>query len=263
MAVPVLRRTARTGADWLKVRFKGTDGWIPGAATIPAPPDALPLVLRQRLAALMNRMSAAGAVISDSNGRPLFSRNAATRRILASNTKLFVTGAALDRFGARVGGLLGRILRPSDNVLSQRLLTRLGGASAARGSTATEGFARAQGAFVNIADGSGLSRANRATPHDVVTFLVGMRHQPAFWTWLEALPVTGRTGTLAYRLRATAAERACQAKTGTLHDVSTLSGYCTTTSGRRVVFSLLMNDVDPASARALQDRMLASLVALG
>lgn len=263
IAVPVLRTTTRSGAQWVKVRFGGAVGWIPSADTATAPTEPLPLPLRQRLSALMNKTAAAGALIADSNGRSLFARDARQQRILASNTKLFVTGAAFDRFGTRIGRLLRRILRPSDNELAQQLLTRLGSASPFQGLAATEGFARAQGARVTLADGSGLSRANRSTPEDVVRFLVGMRRHASFGTWLDALPVAGRTGTLAYRLRATAAEEACQAKTGTLHDVSTLSGYCTTSSGRRVVFSLLMNKIDPITGRALQDRMLASLVALG
>lgn len=263
IVLPAVRTAARSGAEWLKVRFGGTVGWIPSADAIPSLVDPLPLTLRQRLAALTQRAGAAGVLVADSNGRPLFARNAARKRILASNTKLFVTGAAVNRFGPRIRGLLGRILRPSDNDLAQRLLVRLGRTDPSEGADATEQFARDQGSRVRIADGSGLSRANRSTPADVVNFLVGMRRHTWFETWLGALPISGRTGTLAYRLRATAAETACQAKTGTLHDVSTLSGYCTTGSGRRVVFSLLMNNIDPPSGRALQDRMLASVVALG
>lgn len=263
IALPVLKTATRSGAEWVKVRFGGAVGWIPSADTGSAPVEPLPLLLRERLSALMKKTAAAGALIADSNGRALFARDALQRRILASNTKLFVTGAAFDRFGTRIGSLLRRILRPSDNELAQQLLTRLGSASPFQGLTATQQFAQDQGARVTLADGSGLSRANRSTPEDVVRFLVGMRRHASFGTWLDALPVAGRTGTLAYRLRATAAEEACQAKTGTLHDVSTLSGYCTTSSGRRVVFSLLMNKIDPITGRALQDRILASLVALG
>ena len=60
-------------------------------------------------------------------------------------------------------------------------------------------------------------------------------------------------------MRGTAAQDNCHAKTGTLHDVSALAGYCTTSNGRKVAFAFLMNRVWPATARALQDRMTAAL----
>jgi len=264
IAVPVLRVATRSGQEWLKIRFGGDVGWIPADVTAADEPAELPLALRERLAALFDRAGGhAGAVIADNSGRPLFARAPQTPRILASNTKLFTTGAAVAAFGSRIGGLLDRILRPSNNRLAQRLLNRLGRVGASTGPLLAEAFARNQGSRVTIADGSGLSRANRAAPGDVVRFLVGMRRQLAFATWLDALPVAGFTGTLAGRMRNTAAERVCQAKTGTLHDVSALSGYCTTVSGHRVVFSFLMNAIDPVAGRAIQDRMLAALVALG
>jgi len=263
IAVPVLRRATRSGQEWLKIRFGGDVGWIQAGVSAPDPQPDLPVVLRERLAALLGRAGThTGAMIADNSGRPLFARDPQTPRILASNTKLFSTGAAVAEFGSGIGGLLNRILRPSDNRLAQRLLNRLGRVEATKGPLLAEAFARTQGSHVTIADGSGLSRANRAAPRDVVRFLVGMRRQPAFATWLDALPVAGFTGTLAGRMQGTPAERVCQAKTGTLHDVSTLSGYCTTVSGRRVVFSFLMNAIDPFAGRAIQDRMLAALVAL-
>ena len=57
----------------------------------------------------------------------------------------------------------------------------------------------------------------------------------------------------------TAARDRCQGKTGTLHDVSALAGYCQTTAGARVAFAILMNGVNPYGARRLQDRMVAAL----
>ena len=79
---------------------------------------------------------------------------------------------------------------------------------------------------------------------------------PAFGA---SLPVAGRSGTLYDRMRRTAARDRCQAKTGTLHDVSALAGYCETTAGARVAFAILMNYVNPYAARRLQDRMVSAL----
>ena len=73
-----------------------------------------------------------------------------------------------------------------------------------------------------------------------------------------SLPVAGRSGTLAYRMRGTSAQDRCRAKTGTLRDVSALAGYCAS-RGANVAFAFLMNYVSPYNARILQDRMTAAL----
>jgi D-alanyl-D-alanine carboxypeptidase/D-alanyl-D-alanine-endopeptidase (penicillin-binding protein 4) len=63
-------------------------------------------------------------------------------------------------------------------------------------------------------------------------------------------------------MRGTAAQDRCQAKTGTLHDVSALAGYCTTASGRRIAFAFLMNGITVTRAHPLQDRMTIALAQL-
>ena len=59
----------------------------------------------------------------------------------------------------------------------------------------------------------------------------------------RSLAVAGRNGTLYDRMRGTAAQDRCHAKTGTLRDVSALAGYCDTAGGERVAFAFLMNRV--------------------
>jgi len=183
-----------------------------------------------------------------------------TLEILASNTKLFTTAAALHRFGTGVGGLLGRILRPSDNVLAQDLSNRLGGGSAAAGARAAERYAASLGVHARLRDGSGLSPYDRAAPAQVAKFLVAMSAQPHFSLWRSALPVAGESGTLAWRMTHMVAAGRCAAKTGTLLDISALSGYCTTLHHRHIVFSILMTHCNVDLARALQDRIVTRLV---
>jgi D-alanyl-D-alanine carboxypeptidase/D-alanyl-D-alanine-endopeptidase (penicillin-binding protein 4) len=55
-----------------------------------------------------------------------------------------------------------------------------------------------------IADGSGLSRANRTTPRQVVRLLERMENQEIAATWRQSLAVPGRTGTVRRRMRGTA-----------------------------------------------------------
>jgi serine-type D-Ala-D-Ala carboxypeptidase/endopeptidase (penicillin-binding protein 4) len=72
---------------------------------------------------------------------------------------------------------------------------------------------------------------------------------------LDSLPIAGHDGTLVDRMRRGPARSHCHAKTGTLSDVSALSGYCEARSGDVYGFSILMNRINPTSARRLQDRM--------
>jgi D-alanyl-D-alanine carboxypeptidase/D-alanyl-D-alanine-endopeptidase (penicillin-binding protein 4) len=59
--------------------------------------------------------------------------------------------------------------------------------------------------------------------------------------WRDAQPVAGVDGTLRGRMRNTAAAGNLRAKTGTLNNVSGLSGYVTTAAGERLAFSIIVN----------------------
>jgi len=154
--------------------------------------------------------------------------------------------------------------RPSDNFYAETLIKALGAEFGSDGTTSAgsvvvrrtmAGF----GLHPRVVDGSGLSRANRTSPRDVVRLLDHMASEqsgPAFET---SLAVAGRNGTLDHRMRSSAARDRCKAKTGTLNSVSALAGYCQTTAGSRVAFAFLMNGVSVWGARRLQDRMVSAL----
>lgn len=152
---------------------------------------------------------------------------------------------------------------PSDNFLAEMLLKSLGAAFGGGGST----FSGSQvvrdtlddfGVRPRIVDGSGLSRANRATPRQVVRLLERMQSQEIEPTWTSSLAVTGRTGTVRRRMRGTPAAGKCRVKTGTIRSVSNLAGVCRTPGGP-VAFAWLMNGVNVYSARVVQDRLTATL----
>jgi serine-type D-Ala-D-Ala carboxypeptidase/endopeptidase (penicillin-binding protein 4) len=149
--------------------------------------------------------------------------------------------------------------RPSDNYMAETLLKALGADHNGSGTTAAGAEvarreAAALGAQPAIVDGSGLSRANRTTPRDVVELLAGMDDSSLG----ASLAVAGRSGTLSERMRGTAAHGRCQAKTGTLIGVSNLAGYCTSRSGTRTAFAILMSG-SVWTAHPLQNRMAAVL----
>ena len=111
----------------------------------------------------------------------------------------------------------------------------------------------------HIEDGSGLSRQDRTSPRQIVKLLQGMNDSPAAAAFDDSLPVVGRNGTMYNRMRGTAGQDNCHTKTGTLHDVSTLAGYCNTAGGERIAFAFLMNRVAPYAAHVLQDKMTVAL----
>lgn len=160
---------------------------------------------------------------------------------------------------------LARLINvPSDNFMAETLLKELGARFGRSGTTAA-GAAVARrvatgfGATPRIVDGSGLSRSNATSPAEVMKLLVGMRSGPTSTAFERSLAVAGQSGTLASRMRGTAAAGRCRAKTGTLSDVSTLAGLCRTASGDTVAFVLMMNGLPPDRGRALQDTVVRGI----
>jgi D-alanyl-D-alanine carboxypeptidase/D-alanyl-D-alanine-endopeptidase (penicillin-binding protein 4) len=96
--------------------------------------------------------------------------------------------------------------------------------------------------YVN-ADGSGLSRYNYVAPNMVTAVLERMyrdpKHKEAF---IATLPIAGKDGTIATRMRRSRAEGNAVAKTGSIANVRSLSGFVRTRDGEMLVFSILAND---------------------
>ena len=161
--------------------------------------------------------------------------------------------------------------KPSDNFFAEMLLKDLalqanGLGTTAAGARLAAGYARRLGSGVHLADGSGLSRADRASPRQIVRLLgeVYERDQEQYGgAFADSLPIAGRDGTLVDRMRRGPARSRCRGKTGTLSNVSALSGYCEALSGDTYAYSILMNFVYPPGARRLQDAMLQALAERG
>jgi D-alanyl-D-alanine carboxypeptidase/D-alanyl-D-alanine-endopeptidase (penicillin-binding protein 4) len=118
----------------------------------------------------------------------------------------------------------------------------------------------------DLHDGSGLSPHNRVAAADVVKFLRAMNGHPYGADWKATLAISGEPeGTLRHRLREPAMRGRVLAKTGSINEVSTLSGYVTAVSGKVYVFSILLNGprVWDTNGHAYQDRILRALVTQG
>jgi serine-type D-Ala-D-Ala carboxypeptidase/endopeptidase (penicillin-binding protein 4) len=160
--------------------------------------------------------------------------------------------------------LIGLTNTPSDNFLAESLLKDLGAAYRDAGTTsAGAAVVREQlatfGVHPRVVDGSGLSRADRTTPRQIVRLLERMHGQEVAQAFEGSLPVAGRTGTLRRRMRGTAAQDRCHAKTGTIRAVSTLAGLCQAAGGHTIAFAMMMNGANIARAHRAQDRMTATI----
>lgn len=124
-----------------------------------------------------------------------------------------------------------------------------GGLEVLRGFIARAGIRQDEYVFF---DGSGLSRQNLVTPHAIVKLLTYVTSQPWSAVYQETLPVAGVDGSLAERFKISPAKGRVQAKTGSLGHVNCLSGYVTTDKGDRLVFSIMANNHNLPSKRALE-----------
>jgi D-alanyl-D-alanine carboxypeptidase/D-alanyl-D-alanine-endopeptidase (penicillin-binding protein 4) len=143
------------------------------------------------------------------------------------------------------------LMKVSQNLYAETLLKALGASRNVLGTTeggriAVRATLTAWGipgdAYV-LYDGSGLSRYNYVTASavaDVLAHIYGdPKHRDAF---VATLPIAGKDGTIDSRLKHTRAEGNAVAKTGSIANVRTLSGYVKTRDGETLVFSILAND---------------------
>ncbi|GAB3214124.1 D-alanyl-D-alanine carboxypeptidase/D-alanyl-D-alanine endopeptidase [Marinactinospora thermotolerans] len=176
------------------------------------------------------------------------------------------------RESMELADLLVPFMKLSNNGHAEILVKAIGHEAAGEGSWAA-GLAEVEAAAAGIGvkprglhlnDGSGLSRSNRMTAAFVVELLAQARDEPWFDVWRASLPVAGHPdrmtgGTLAGRMRGTAAEGNVRAKTGTLTGVSALSGYVTAANGEELAFAVVNNGYPGAAPRGVQDAIAVRL----
>ena len=156
--------------------------------------------------------------------------------------------------------LLTKMLRPSDNFIAETLGKRLGvetrgvPGTIAKGAAAIEAWTDGHGTGFTLNDNSGLSYGNRVTAEGIVRLLWFAEDQPWGRDLRRALP-TGGQGTLRHRLHGVDV----RAKTGTLDDVSALSGWVRAQSGDWVEFSVLSFGMSKSTASAIEDRIVVIL----
>lgn len=158
--------------------------------------------------------------------------------------------------------LVHKLNKWSQNHMSEMLLKTLGaqayGAPGtwAKGSAAVEDFLAKKvgiprGSLV-IRNGSGLNDTNRISARQLVKVLTWAREQllvaPEL---LTSLPVAGIDGTTRNRMGGTPAAGRVRAKTGTLQNVTALSGYATSVGGKAYAFAVVVNDYPGRLSRVI------------
>ena len=175
--------------------------------------------------------------------------------------------------GEPLAALLADMWLPSDNLIAEELLREVDVAANMHAGTLEGGHAvertwlRGIGvdpATLTLADGSGLSQYDRATPRALVAILTRDWHGPNRQTVLNALPMAGVRGDLRGAMRGTAAEGHVIAKTGSMQHVRGLAGYVVTRTRGTLVFALSIDDwigsdADLAAVRAAFCSQLADL----
>lgn len=93
-----------------------------------------------------------------------------------------------------------------------------------------------------IENGAGLSRYERFSVKNIVDLLIQVEHSPYKSEFIATLPVPGYEGSL--KNRYVEYQNYVHAKTGTLNDTRSLSGYYTAANGKNYIFSIVFNDID-------------------
>ncbi|MBA2493656.1 MAG: D-alanyl-D-alanine carboxypeptidase/D-alanyl-D-alanine-endopeptidase [Acidobacteria bacterium] len=171
-----------------------------------------------------------------------------------------------------LGLIAAKTMKPSQNLYTETILWTLGEQvgdrtdpkkiSAERGLSVVQNFLLQAGIPSDSViqwDGSGLSRHNLITPNSVVQLYSYMARSRYAQVWRDALTIGSVDGTLRNRFKGTSAAGNVRGKTGTIDQVSALSGYVNTAAGERLVFSILVNGVVDSKVRqaAIDDIVVA------
>lgn len=162
---------------------------------------------------------------------------------------------------------VGDILKNSNNMAAESVFKIAGGKYVKNtGSTAAavkmfEAFCKKIGVNsdeIKIVDGSGVSKNNLMSADFMTNYLVALSQITGFDLYKSILPTAGE-GTLANRMLYF--KDNLRAKTGTLADISAITGYLTSKSGKTYAFDIMINDAktSPADKKMLEEYILRAV----
>ena len=153
--------------------------------------------------------------------------------------------------GIPVSEYVNRMFTDSDNVRAELLFLNLGyslygKANYDNASAACKALLKKNGILPDsgsITDGAGLSRENKISAQNLTRLLGFMNKNKNREVFKNSLAISGLTGTIKDKFDAQELTGRIHAKSGTLDDALTLSGFAGTDKGE-AVFSLLANHVE-------------------
>jgi len=240
---------------------------IAGSLPAGAAPDTLRLAVvdAEDYAARAFRVALERAGVRVTGGTRVV-RDTALLTVLTANAS---SRTVARRESPPVREIIAAILKPSQNWIAEQLLKTLGAERGERGSwqagidVETRYLTTALGldslAF-SLRDASGLSAQNLLTPAAILDMLEHAHESAWAESYRTALPTAGEgSATLARRL--SGFEERVFAKTGSIANVNSLSGYLQTDTGQGVIFSILTNGsgVPSAAVRAAIDDVVRAI----
>jgi D-alanyl-D-alanine carboxypeptidase/D-alanyl-D-alanine-endopeptidase (penicillin-binding protein 4) len=179
-------------------------------------------------------------------------------RVVADSLRSPARGAAVlaEHWSDPLPRVIAPILLSSQNWIAETLLKTVG--REVRGEGSWDAGIAAERDFLTrvvgidpgdltLRDGSGLSANNRVTPRAFVKLLGYIHGTPEMAMVRDALPVSGREGSL--RTRLTDLPGRVLAKTGYIGGVDSLSGWVTADDGHVAIFSIIANRTSQPSSR--------------
>ncbi len=202
---------------------------------------------------LADKLAAAG--LAQAGGRQI------PARLAGDNEQLNTDAPALAVVSTPMSVALERCNVDSHNLYAETMLKAVGHAVTTQPGSWSNGAAvvRMQvrdllgpeaASLLVMNDGSGLSKNDRVTAEMLARWLVAVGADPKVGeAYVDSLALAGEDGTMKKRFRGKNLDNEVRAKSGYINGVRTLSGFVTHPgSGRRVAFSILVNDIPPSVA---------------
>lgn len=173
-------------------------------------------------------------------------------------------------YSGNLSRLLKHMLEKSDNLYANTITRKLGYMVTGKGSHKEGMFAMKKIISehtpvdvkqMELTDGEG-TRYNLIAPEQFVVLLTELYHDPKIQpALLGALPQAGVSGTLQGRMKETILNKKVFAKTGSMHDISSLSGFIINPNAKSFVFSIISNGVGHSNekAKALEEKILVTV----
>jgi D-alanyl-D-alanine carboxypeptidase/D-alanyl-D-alanine-endopeptidase (penicillin-binding protein 4) len=192
------------------------------------------------------------AIYDFTKGSPrlIFEHNAGLGMVPASTQKILITAAALEIFGEPVYHEVTITNLNSINWRANRLLQKIGEWKYGKydflhGSQAVMEYWQEKGLDITglyLCDGSGRSHTNIASARLLADVLFKMTTSPVFPVFYNSLPLAGISGTMHKWLVGSIGAGRIRAKTGSLGGVRSYAGYVKTISGKKLIFTLIINN---------------------